>query len=141
MTYRKSIHVEAPVDKVFGFFSDPNNWGDAAPQEIEFTDVTLTDEGVGTHYRWSVRILGIPVEGLNVFTEFIPQQRITDTSSSALEGAWTYSFEPEGSGTKLTFESRSRSVWRLPVVERLVDWMTAKTHESRIAELKAVLER
>ena len=97
MVYRESIHVEAPVTKVFDFFSDPNNWREVEPDQIEFKDVTLTQEGVGTHYSWSAKILGLPVEGLQVFTEFIPNQRITDRSSTSLEGTWTYSFEPEGS--------------------------------------------
>lgn len=141
MTYRESIHVEAPVETVFRFFRDPNNWRDVEPGEVEFKDVTLTQEGVGTHYSWSAKILGFPVEGLNVFTEFIPNQRITDRSSSSLEGTWTYSFEPEGSGTKLTLENQGRSVWRLPVLERLLDRMTAKTHEPRFARLKAILEQ
>lgn len=112
-----------------------------APGEIEFKDVRLTPEGVGTHYSWSTKILGFPVEGLNLFTEFIPDQRITDKSSSSLEGTWTYLFEPEGSGTKLTFENQGRSVWRLPVLERLLDRMTAKTHEPRFAKLKVILEQ
>jgi len=67
-----------------------------------------------------------------VFTEFVPNQRITDTSSSSLEGTWTYLFEPEGSGTKLTVENRGRSFWRIPPLERLLDWLAAKTHDSRL---------
>jgi len=141
MTYRKTIHVAAPVDNVFRFFSDPNNWHDVAPGDIEFKDITLTREGVGTHYSWSAKILGFSMEGLNVFTEFIPDRRITDKSSSSMEGTWTYSFEPEGTGTRLTFENRGRSVWRLPLLEQLLDRMTARTHEPRFAKLKAMLEQ
>jgi hypothetical protein len=89
MAYRQSIHIEAPVANVFDFFTDPNNWREVEPEQIAFKDVRLTQEGVGTHYTWAAKIAGFPLEGFDVFTEFVPNQRITDTSSSSLEGTWT----------------------------------------------------
>ena len=82
-----------------------------------------------THYTWAAKTAGFPVEGgFDVCTEFVPNQRITDTSSSSLEGTWTYLFEPEGSGTKLTVEKRGRSFWRIPPLERLLDgWRRRRT--------------
>jgi hypothetical protein len=100
MAYRHSIHVEAPVEKVFGFFRDPGNWRSLQPEGVEFKDVRLTREGLGTHYRWAAKIAGFSIEGFDVFTEFIPNQRITDRSSSSLEGTWTYLFEPDGTGNE-----------------------------------------
>jgi ligand-binding SRPBCC domain-containing protein len=140
MAYRQNIHVEAPVEKVFNFFKDPNNWREAEPEGVVFKDVSVTQEGLGTHYIWTAKIAGFTIEGFDVFTEFIPNQRITDMSSSSLEGTWTYAFQPEGSGTKLTVENRVRSFWRIPPLEILLDWVTAKTHNPRFARLKARLE-
>ena len=140
MTYHQSFHIDAPVTKVFDFFSDPSNWARQGPQGVQFRDVRLTQEGLGTHYRWVAKIAGLSLEGFNVFTEFIPNLRITDRSSSSLEGTWTYTFEPDGSGTKLTVDNQVGSFWRLPLLERLLDRMTAKTHEPLFARLKALLE-
>lgn len=75
-----------------------------------------------------------------MFTGFEPNRRIIDRSSSSLDGTWTYSFEPDGSGTKLTVENHVRSNWRLPPLERLLDWAAAKTHEPRFVRLKTMLE-
>lgn len=140
MTYQQSIHIDAPVTKVFDFFRDPTNWAAEAARGVSFQDVRLTQEGLGTHYTWAVKVAGFSLEGFDVFTEFIPNQRITDRSSSSLEGTWTYSFEPDGSGTKLTVANRVGSLWRLPLLEPLLDRMTAKTHEPVFSRLKAVLE-
>lgn len=140
MTYQQSIHIDAPVTKAFDFFRDPNNWAGEAARGVSFQDVRLTQEGMGTHYTWVVKIAGISLEGFDVFTEFIPNQRITDRSSSSLEGTWTYSFESDGSGTKLTVTNQMGPFWRLPLLERLLDWITAKTHEPVFKRLKAVLE-
>lgn len=140
MTYHQSIHIDASVTKVFDFFRNPDNWAQQEPKGVHFKDVRLTREGLGTHYSWTAKIAGVSIEGFNVFTEFIPNQRITDRSSSPLEGTWTYSFEPDGSGTRLTVENRAHSFWRLPPLRRLLDRMTAKTHEPLLARLKTLLE-
>lgn len=112
MAYRESIHVEAPVSKVFNFFSNPNNWRDVEPDQIDFRDVTLTQEGVGTHYRLVRQDLGVACGGV----------------------AGVHRVHPE------PVENHARSFWRLPLLEVLFDRATAKTHEPRFARLKAILE-
>ena len=140
MTYRQSMHIEAPVSAVFGFFKDPRNWADLAVEGVRFDNVRVTPGGLGTSYDWTVRIAGLPFTGTDIFTEFVPNRIITDRSSSSLEGTWTYSFAPEGTGTKLTVENRVRSLWRLPVLEQLLDLMTGKTHGPRFARITSMLE-
>jgi ligand-binding SRPBCC domain-containing protein len=140
MTYQYSLHIEAPVGTVFDFFKDPANWAALASGGVEFRDVVLTREGLGTHYGWRARLLGIPLQGLNVFTEFVPNRRITDRSSSSLEGTWTYDFAPEGSGTRLTVANQMGSFWRFRPLEHVLDRLAGTTHEPRFAALKAMLE-
>lgn len=120
MAVKYSVHVEAPVEKVFDWFKDPRNWATTAPNErVQQTQVHVTREGLGTFYVWSAMLSGLRVEGFGVFTEFIPNRRIVDKQSQAFEGTWTYTFDPEGSGTRLTMERQPRSFWRLP----LFDWL------------------
>jgi hypothetical protein len=139
MTATLSVHIEAPVTAVFDLFRNPANWQDVA-EGVEFTGVHVTREGLGTHYTWRARFAGVTVEGFDVFTEFIPDRRITDRSSLSLEGTWTYTFEPEGSGTKLTLTNRGRGLWRLPLLRTLLDHMTVKSHERVLTRLKNRLE-
>lgn len=141
MAYRESFHINAPVSRVFDVFRDPRNFTDVAPNGIRFSDFVLTEQGVGTGYRWQTTIAGIRVSGSDVFTEFVPDQRITDRSSSALEGTWTYTFEPDGSGTRLTVENRSRSFWNLPPLRQVLDLAAARTHRPRFQHMKATLEQ
>lgn len=140
MTYEYSLHIAAPVATVFDFFRDPRRWRELGPQGVEFRDVVLTPEGVGTHYGWRARLLGIPLEGLDVFTEFTPDRHITDRSSSSLEGTWSYDVAPEGSGTRLTVRNRVGSFWRFRPLEHLLDRLAARTHEPRFAVLRTMLE-
>lgn len=141
MAYRDSIYIDASVPTVFAFFADPDNFRQAEPGQIEFTDIVVTARGVGTHYAWATKIVGIPFKGKDVYTEFVPDELITDRSSSALEGTWTYTFTREGSGTRLTVENRVRSVWSIPPLRQLLDVAAAKSHRPRFERIKAVLER
>ena len=141
MVYRDSFYIEAPVPQVFSFFRDPSNFAQAVPGNIEFTDVVLTAEGVGTRYTWSTSIAWIPVRGSDTYTDYTPNRLITDRSSNALEGTWTYTFEPEGSGTRLTVQNRTRSIWKVPPLRQMLDLAAARSHRPRFERIKSMLEQ
>jgi uncharacterized protein YndB with AHSA1/START domain len=138
-TMKRSIHIEAPVEKVFDFIKDPRNVAEGlmAP---EVKDVKMTDEGVGSYYSWVFRIAGLPIEGFDVYTEFIPNQRITDRSSFSITRDFIFSFEPEGSGMKLTIETGHGSFWRFPPFRQLVDLGQSMISERFLSALKAQME-
>ena len=118
---KRSIHIEAPVEKVFDVVKDPRYVPEGVTMAFEVTDVKLTDEGVGTYYRWVTKTPVLRWEGFDVYTEFVPNQRITDRSSSSIVGDISISFEPEGSGMQLTAERHHRSFWRIPPLRELVE--------------------
>ncbi len=137
---KRSIHIEAPVEKVFDFFKDPRFMGEVTPSPFAITDVKLTEEGVGTHYSWASKTPVLRFEGFDVYTEFIPNKRITDRSSSGLPGDWTFSFEPEGSGMRLTAEVNHRSFWRLPPLRELVEGAQGPIARRLLSTVKARME-
>ncbi len=138
---KRSIHIEAPVEKVFDFVKEPRNLPEVEgmdPSPIK--DVKLTDEGVGSYYSSAIRVPGLRIEFFDVYTEFIPNQRITDRCSSSYFGDFTFSFEPEGSGMQLTIEAHSRSFWRMPPLRELVDWVRGMVTERTLSAVKAKME-
>ena len=137
---KRSIHIEAPVEKVFDFFKDPKTVYEAAAMPFAIKDVKLTEEGAGTYYGWASKTPGLRIEGFDVYTEVIPNQRITDRSSSPSAGDSKLSFEPEGSGMKLTIETRQRSFWRIPPLRELVDLVQSTASERLLSAVKAKME-
>lgn len=139
MSSNHHTHIEAPVEKVFNFFKDPNNWREL-PHADQLTEVKVTEQGVGTYYCVILPIPGVRIKALGVFTEFIPNQRITDRSSLSFAGTLTFSFEPDGSGMRLMMESYPRSFWRIPPLKELAGWVMVKRHKRYMSALKATME-
>ena len=137
---KRSIHIEAPVEKVFDFFKDPRNVLGITAAPFAVKDVKLTEEGVGTYYTWASKTPGLRFEGFDVYTEVIPNQRITDRSSSGIPGDWTFSFEPEGSGMRLTAEVHHRSFWRIPPLRELVEGVQLPIAGRFLSAVKAKME-
>lgn len=137
---KRSIHIEAPVEKVFDIVKDPRYVPEGMTMHFDVTDVKLTDEGVGTYYRWVTKTPVVRIEGFDVYTEFVPNRRITDKSSSSMVGDISISFESEGSGTKLTMEGRPRSFWRFPPLRQLTDLFKGMTADRYLPAVKAEIE-
>jgi uncharacterized protein YndB with AHSA1/START domain len=140
MTFRTTLHIEAPVEEVFDLFADPEHFRLVSAPGVRFDEIQRTSEGLGTRYRWAARFGPLTLRGCNEFTDFVPGRRITDTSSNALEGTWTYVFEQEGAGTRLCAENQVRGLWHLPLLEQLLDRMTARSHGPVLEQVKAELE-
>lgn len=142
MTFKYSILIEAPVEQVFGFFRDPGNWYELAGKgSPALYDIQLSDAGVGTSYRWAARLAFFKLEGANRFTRFIPNDLIRDESSCSIEGTWTYRFEPEGTGTRVTIENEQTSFWRVPPLRQLMEYLAGQGHKPMLAALKARFEQ
>lgn len=137
---KRSIHIEAPVEKVFDFFKDPRNMHGVVATPVALQDVKLTEEGTGTYYSWASKTPGLRFEGFDVYTEFIPNRRITDRTSAGLAGDWTFSFEPEGSGMQLTVEICHRSFWRFPPLRALVEGVQGPMTGRFLSAVKARIE-
>ncbi len=95
---------------------------------------------MGSYYGWVTEIPALRMEGFDVYTEFVPNQRIIDRCSWPFIGDMTISFEPEGSGTKLTMESRARSFWRFPPLRQLADLFKNMSNKRLLSAVKADME-
>jgi hypothetical protein len=105
--------------------------------------VHVTPEGLGTFHVWVLKPLpSVRYECFGVFTEFVPDKRIVDKWSLALEGSETYTFDAEGSGsgTRLTIQTHPRSFWRLWPLDKLVGRFEGRENERVLAKLKDFME-
>jgi uncharacterized protein YndB with AHSA1/START domain len=134
-----SIHIDAPVGKVFACVSDPSNFNQLMP-DVTFSDVVLTPNGVGTTYRFDTRVAGLPIRGRGEYTAFTPDRHIHDDTTVASEGSFDWTFEAEDGGVRVTITHSPGKYWGLPVIGRLLAANYEQMDREVLARLKSRLE-
>lgn len=135
--------IDAPVEQAFGFMREPANTFGAltgGDPRAEICDVARTPDGVGTTARVVFPLpgllgrFGVTGEVVNEIMEVVPNRRIVVKSSSPeagamnvpvvgrlfqFEGTWTWTFEPENGGTKLTVDYVESGSWAVVLFDKL----------------------
>lgn len=111
MHFTLTERIDAPPERVFEFFSDVA----AAPERIDgITSVeVLTDGpvGVGTRFRESRVMFGKEHTETLEFVAFDPPRSYgVDCESSGVLFVSRFTFEPDGAGTRVTMDMRSKSL-------------------------------
>jgi len=127
----RSITINAPVEKVFGYIGEPTNLPEIWPSIVEIKDVQPLPSG-GHSYRTEYKMAGMRFESTGEDTEWVANQRIVSKNSNGLEATVTWVFQPEAGGTKLTFEVEYTVP--IPLLSKLAEAFIVKVNE-REAEL------
>lgn len=149
-THQRSIHVEAPVEKVFDHVKDPHHFYDAFPGDegVELVETAVTPEGVGSTYAWrsrsySFRLAGArfsgSAEAVMTREQLVPNRRIVDHSSTG--PYWTFTTEPDPTGTTLSL--RFDYSTKVPFVDRVVDrvlWHADRDLDTMLTTMKRAIE-
>lgn len=103
--HERSIHIDAPVEKVFDFVKEPANFIAAFPEKdrahMALIETDMKPEGVGSTYRIMGRMLLLfHMEWTITRKQFVPNELIVDAAQ--VGGVWTYTFETDGDGTMLS---------------------------------------
>jgi carbon monoxide dehydrogenase subunit G len=100
-----SIEIDAPVEEVFAFVADPVQTMDAMETlgRVVVSDVETTPQGAVWSWKWTERFRLVPfnVHAKVTRLEQTPNQRIVEKHSTG--PVCTYSLEPSGDGTRLTY--------------------------------------
>ena len=95
----KSVTINTPVGKVFSYITNPMNQLEYTPGMTEVRDIV--GEGVGQRFRWTYKMMGIPLKGESEVTEYVANQRYVEKSKGGIDSTWTWTFKPEAQRTLL----------------------------------------
>jgi ligand-binding SRPBCC domain-containing protein len=103
-TFKHEIEIAAPIETVFEFNRDPDNWRRVTPALTDIEVIGETEDGLRLNGTWEM--LGIATEGE---MEFVIDEEnhhtITSFDSPAMTGELHYSFSETDSGTKVVQEA------------------------------------
>ena len=125
ITATKSIDIQAPVEKVFGYIADPAKGPEWMIGWTEVTDVT--GSGVGQHYRWKYRMVGVPLHGESTVTEHLPNERIVSQSKGGVTSTWILSFKTQDGGTMMELDIEYTIP--IPVLGKIAEKIVLKRNE------------
>ncbi len=95
----QSITINAPVEKVFNYVQDANNFLEWMASMTNVRDIT--GEGVGSKFKWTYKMIGVPFNGESEVKELVPDQRLVIQSSGGVASTWTYTFKEENDQTEI----------------------------------------
>lgn len=136
----RSMTVNADVDKVFAYISNPEN-------EMEwFTSISdvrnITGKGVGQRYGFTYKMSGLPLKGESEVKEYVPNQKYVTESKGGINSTWTWTFSPQDGGTRLTVAVEFSMP--IPVLgkvgEKLAMGQVEREADLAAANIKAMLE-
>jgi uncharacterized protein YndB with AHSA1/START domain len=134
----RSITVSAPPEKVFDYALDPRElW---SMPDVALADVTTRPGGVGTSARIWSHFLGFHIEGGLEYKEVTrPEQIVIEVDFLMEHPTWTFTFEPEDGGTKVTAQGE----WHVktPAVGGRFERRMVKEHEPSLETMLASLKR
>ena len=140
-TIKSSITINAPVEKVFEYGSKPENMPEVWPSMIEVKNIKELPNG-GYSYDFVYKMAGIRLTGSSEDTEVVPNERVVSISTGGIESTITWTFEPEGGGTKLTTLAEYKIP--VPLLGKIAEAFIVKMNENEVdtimANLKARME-
>lgn len=130
-TIEKTITIDAPVEKIYGFVDDPIHFPELWPSLVEVTDVELLPKG-GHRFHYLYKMAGARFEGITETIERKLNEKLVDHAKGELEGTFKWFFFPEGTKTKVGLEIEYDVPGKL--VEQFGETFLVKTNEGE-AEL------
>ena len=95
----RSITVNAGLDKVFAYISNPAN-------EMEwFTSISdirdIKGKGVGQTYGFTYKMSGLSLKGESEVIEYTPNKKYVTKSKGGISSTWTWTFSPDNGGARV----------------------------------------
>lgn len=103
-TISKKIVIKSPVEKVFKFVVDPENWTKYVTSLTDIRDVSSNKVEQGTTFKWEYRMMGMKFNGKGVVTENVRNKSFGLMMEGHFPIVEKYTFTKSDEGTELSFE-------------------------------------
>ena len=138
---KRSIKINAPVEKVFEFVNKPENLVEIWPSLKEVMNIEELPNG-GHSFDWTYRMAGLSFEGKTEDIEIIPNERTVSISTGGIQSKVIFEYQSVEGGT--IFTDNTDFTIPLPlmgkVAEPLIVKMNERESEAFLANLKARME-
>lgn len=139
-SWKNSIVIDTPADKVFAYVDDPMAMPDWLPGLVEVRNVIGVGEG--QQEEWTYKLAGLLLRGQAIVVEHVPSQRSVHQTIGMGHGDVGYAVEPHEQGATLTLEIKYEIP--IPVLGRLAEHVimrrNAREFDLALMNIKETLE-
>lgn len=134
-THTHSIHIDAPVERVFGYLEDPAHFLATYPEKNQVTleAVNRNPDGTVATYQSRFRQTGMHLTADWTREEYVPNERIVDRNSMGILFAWTV--HADATGTMLTIS------WDASKLMKMLDAVFFHTDKKEADEMLAKVKQ
>jgi len=133
----KEVWVGAPIEKIFGYISDPRNLPEFWPSLMEIKDVQSLPNG-GYSARWVYKMLGMRFEGTGEYTQIVPHRFFVIETKGDIRStiAWTVRSLENKTRVTLTIDYKVP----VPLLGKLAEYIALKMNEQEADLIMANLQ-
>ncbi len=122
ISWKNSIVIHAPTDRVFAYVDDPMNLVEWLPGMVEVADVI--GSGAGQQQTWTYKMAGLFLHGEATVVEHVPGKCAVHQTIGMIESTFAYGVEPHEEGSVLTLEVKYNVP--IPVLGKLAEHIAAR---------------
>ena len=138
---KRTVHIDAPVDKVFDFAADPENLPEIWPSMIKVENVERS-ETKGYEYDWVYKMAGMQFHGHSHTTKFVPNDLVVAENEEGIPSKFIWDYHPENDGTEIELDVEYTVP--VPLLGKIAEKVIRRINENEadvmLANLKAVCE-
>ena len=139
-TYEHTVEIERPIEEVFAFVTEPENYPKWQPSLLEVRPHSRGPLRVGRGATEVRRFLGREIETTWICTEHEPSGRATiESEQGPVPFRGTFTLEPTERGTRFTWTVETRGA-SARLAGPLAGRMTRRELAENTAHLKRLLE-
>jgi len=124
-SWKNSIVIHAPPDRVFAYVDDPMNLVEWLQGMVEIRNVIGT--GAGQQQEWTYKMLGLLLRGQATVVEHVPGQSAVHQTIGMISSDFGYAVEPHEEGSVLTLEVEYSVP--IPVLGKLAEHIALRRNE------------
>ena len=90
----KSVTIDAPAEKIYGFVDNPENFSKYVPNVERVVDIKRSEGRIGDSFRVIYKVMGVTFDEKFTVTEHQPPHKAGSRFEGGMKGTFDWSFEP-----------------------------------------------
>ena len=130
VTIGEGITVNAPIEKVFSYLSDPSNLSEFWPGLVSVADVKSLQDG-GYRANWEYKMAGRLFKGTGEYTEIVPNKSLVIETTGDIRSVLTWIFSSQAGRTRVSLVIKYKIP--IPLIGKLAEAIILKMNEQELS--------